>query len=69
MVIWWRNSWPVLEACQGLGLDIREISRKVHHQPVQECLSRIHPKLRCGRNYEELRPHSAYCEETIVLGE
>ncbi len=67
MVMRWWNQCPTLEACQKLGLDTREICRKVYHQPVQEFLSRVHPKLRFERNYNELRPYTVYCEEIIVL--
>jgi hypothetical protein len=69
LVIRWWNNCPTLDACVKLGLDTREICRKVYHQPVQEFLSQIHPKLRFERNYERLRPYTAYCEEIIVLEE
>ena len=65
---WW-NHCPTLEACQKLGLDTREICQKAYHKPVQAFLSKIDPKLRFERNYEALRPHTAYCEEIISLEE
>lgn len=65
---WW-NHCPTLEACQKLGLDTREICRKVYHKPVQVFLSKIDPRLRFERNYDALRPHTAYCEEIITLAE
>jgi hypothetical protein len=64
---WW-NRCPTLEACCELGLDTREICRKVYHRPVQAFLERIDPRLRFERNYEALRPHAPYCEEIISLG-
>ena len=63
---WW-NHCPTLEVCQQLGLDTREICQKAYHKPVQEFLARINPKLRFDRNYEALRPQTAYCEEIITL--
>ncbi len=69
MVTRWWNYCPTLEACERLGLDTREICRKAYHKPVQEFLARINPKLKFKRNYDCLRPHTAYCEEIIVLEE
>ena len=69
MVTRWWNHCPTLEACKQLGLDTREICLKAYHKPVQEFLSKIDPKLRFHRNYEALRPHTAYCEEIITLEE
>jgi hypothetical protein len=69
MVIRWWNPCSTLEACKELGLDTREICSKAYHRPVQEFLSRVHPKLRFERNYEALRPHAPFCEEIIVLEE
>ncbi len=34
----WSNPCPTLEACKILGLDTREICKKVYHQPVQALL-------------------------------
>jgi hypothetical protein len=63
---WW-NPCPTLAACQKLGLDTRQVCRQVYHQPVQEFLRRIDPRLRFDRNYAALRPHQPYCEEIISL--
>lgn len=63
----WSNRCPTLEACKALGLDTREICRKVYERPVQLMLSRIDPRLRFVRNYAALRPSQAYCEESIEL--
>lgn len=67
LVIRWSNACPALEACQELGLDTREICKKVYHRPVQAFLSRIDPRLRFDRDYDSLRPHGPYCEETISV--
>ena len=67
MVMRWWNPCPTLEACQKLGLDTRQVCKKAYQKPVQEFLERIHPKLRFDRNYENIRPYAAYCEEIIVL--
>ncbi len=69
MVTRWWNHCPTLEVCTKLGLDTREICKKVYHKPVQEFLAQINPKLRFQRNYECLRPQTAYCEEIILLEE
>ena len=69
MVTRWWNHCPTLEACQKLNLDTRDICQKAYHQPVQEFLTRLDPRLRFERNYEALRPHTPYCEEIIVLKE
>jgi hypothetical protein len=63
---WW-NDCPTLEACKKLGLDTREICKKVYHKPVQVFLSQIDPRLKFNRNYDVLRPHTPYCEEIIAL--
>lgn len=67
LVMHWRNPCPTLEACKKLGLDTREICKIAYQKPVQEFLKYIHPKLRFDRNYENVRPHAAYCEEIIEL--
>jgi hypothetical protein len=69
LVMRWRNECPALNACQELGLDTREICRKVYHGPSQVFLSRIDPRLRFDRDYSAIRPHMPYCEEIITLEE
>lgn len=69
LVMRWWNACPTLETCKALGLDTREICKKVYHKPVQEFLRRIDPHLRFDRNYDALRPYTPYCEEMIILGE
>ena len=63
---WW-NHCPTLDACRKLGLDTREICKKVYHEPVQVFLAKIDPRLRFARNYAALRPYAPYCEEIITL--
>ena len=63
---WW-NACPTLEACKKFGLDTRVICKKAYHRPVQAFLMQLHPGLRFERNYDCLRPHTAYCEEMILL--
>ena len=67
MVMRWWNPCPTLEACKKVGLDTREICKKVYQRPVDEFLKRINPKLRFSRNYNNIRPYAAYCEEIIEL--
>ena len=62
---WW-NECPIPRVCEELGLDTREICKKVYHRPVQAFLSRIDPRLRFDRNYDALRPRTPYCEEIIT---
>jgi tRNA(adenine34) deaminase len=69
IVMRWWNKCSTLEACQALGLDTREICKKVHHRPVQLLLSRIDARLKFKRNYGALRPYTPYCEESIELEE
>ena len=65
---WW-NPCPALEACEKFGLDTRLVCKMAYHRPVQEFLMQLHPGLRFERNYDCLRPHTAYCEEIIFLHE
>ncbi len=67
MVTRWWNPCPTLEACQKLGLDTRQVCRKVYQRPVQALLQQIDPRLRFDRNYPVLRPYGAYCEEILSI--
>lgn len=67
IVMRWWNRCPTLSACNELGLDTRMICKKVYHTPVQDFLTAINPRLRFDRNYEHIRPYTAYCEESITL--
>jgi hypothetical protein len=62
-----RNPCPTLEACEKLGMDTRYVCRAVYERPTQAFFSRIHPRLRFARNYDRIRPHAQFCEETIEL--
>jgi tRNA(adenine34) deaminase len=65
----WRshNFCPVLEACKRLGLDTADVCRKSQERPVQELIARVDPRLKFSRNYQSIRPKSAFCEEAITL--
>jgi len=65
---WW-SKCLVLEYCEKYGLDTRLVCRKVYHRPSQWFLKRISPKLNFDRNYDNIRPHAAYCEEEILVDE
>ena len=67
IVLRWWNPCPTLDACQKFGLDTRVICKKAYHRPVQEFLVQLHPVLCFERNYDCLRPYTAYCEEIIFL--
>jgi len=65
---WW-NPCPVLEACKALGLNTRVICKKAYEKSPQVFLSKIDPRIKFTRNYEKIRPHAEYCEETLELVE
>ena len=69
IVLRWWNECPTLNACSKLGLDTRTVCRQAYHQPVNDMLQRIDPRLRFERNYESIRPYMPYCEEVIYLEE
>jgi len=67
LVVRWSNPCPTLEACRTLGLDTRYVCKNVYEGSTQAFMRRIHRNLRFSRNYDAIRPHSDYCEETIEL--
>ncbi len=64
-----QNFCPTLEACRILGLDTRFICRRYNENATDALIKQIDPRLRFARNYEKLRPESAFCEEMILLEE
>lgn len=67
----WRsyNRCSTLEACKRAGVDTRYFCKEAYERAIQTLLSKINPRLKFGRNYEKLRPHAEYCEESIELVE
>ncbi len=63
------NFCPTLEACRILGLDTRDVCKKMNEASTDTLLKQIDNRLRFSRNYEKLRPYSDYCEEMISLSE
>ena len=63
------NFCPTLEACRILGLDTREICRKLNEASTDTLIKQLDGRLRFSRNYDKLRPYAEYCEETISLSE
>jgi len=61
------NPCPTLEACRILGLDTRRVCEKYNEGATDALVKLIDPRLRFARNYERLRPQSAFCEEMIIL--
>lgn len=63
----WRsfNFCPLLEACQRLGKDTRDVCRRAQEAPAQALVSKVHPRLRFSRNYDRIRPYEPFCEEMI----
>ena len=56
---------PYLEAIQRVGLDTRTVCKYATEEPCQALLDAYNPKLKYSRNYQNIRPHTSYCEETI----
>ena len=63
----WYNYCPVLEACKALGLDTREICKKVYERSTQIFLEKINSRIKFSRNYDKIRPYTEYCEEILEL--
>ena len=62
-----QNFCPTLEACQILGLDTRRVCKLYNEHSTDMLVKQIDPGLRFTRNYQRLRPYTAYCEEMILL--
>lgn len=62
-----QNFCPTLEACRILGLDTREICKKLNENSTDILIKQVDKRLRFSRNYEKLRPYSEYCEEMICI--
>lgn len=63
----WFNYCPVLEACEVLGIDTREICKNVYDKPNRLFFSKLDPNLKFRRNYKKIRPYADCCEEIIEL--
>jgi tRNA(Arg) A34 adenosine deaminase TadA len=63
------NFCPTLEACRILGLDTRYICKRLNESSTDMLVKQIDPRLKFSRNYDCLRPCTAYCEERISLGD
>jgi tRNA(Arg) A34 adenosine deaminase TadA len=61
------NHCPALQACVILDLDTKDVCALHTEKSTEELIKRINPNLRFTRNYEKVRPHTAYCEEIITL--
>lgn len=61
------NFCPTLEACKILGLDTRYICKKLNEKATDALVKQIDKRLTFTRNYDCIRPHSDYCEETISI--
>ena len=69
IVIHSRNFCPTLEACRILGLDTRRVCARLTEIPMDTLLKQVDPRLNFTRNYKAIRPHCAYCEESISLSQ
>jgi hypothetical protein len=61
-----QNFCPTLEACKILGLDTRDICRKLNENATDALVKQVNPCLEFSRNYAKLRPYTDYCEEKIT---
>ncbi len=57
------NPCPYLEACNQLDLDTRFVCKKIGEPSVQRFCEIINPDIKFSRNYQNLRPHTPFCEE------
>ena len=62
-----RNFCPYLIACQELGLYTRYVCKEIVEPSIQAVCEMINPDLRFSRNYQNIRPHSDFCEEYIEI--
>jgi tRNA(Arg) A34 adenosine deaminase TadA len=60
------NACRTLEACNEMDLDTRQVCRQVYEKSTQVLISKVDPRLRFHRSYEEIRPLYSYCREWIV---
>lgn len=60
-----QNFCPTLEACKILGLDTRDVCRKLNENATDALVKQVNPCLEFSRNYTKLRPYAAYCEEKV----
>ena len=63
------NFCPTLEACRILGLDTRDVCKKLNEYSTDSLLRQMDKRLSFSRNYDKLRPYSKYCEEMICISE
>jgi tRNA(adenine34) deaminase len=63
------NFCPTLEACKILRLDTRRVCKLSNEDATQELIRQVDPRLSFTRNYDRLRPCTAYCEEVIAFDE
>lgn len=61
-----KNPCPTLDACQKLGLDTRAVCQAISEKPAQAFISRLNPRLRFVRDYQEIRPYADHCLESIL---
>ncbi|MFC1721784.1 hypothetical protein ACFL0Z_02645 [Patescibacteria group bacterium] len=57
------NFCPVLEACQKLNLNTKDVCQKAYHEWVQVFVQRLDSGLYFARDYNKIRPHCNCCEE------
>ena len=62
-----RNFCPYLVACEDLNLDTRYICKVTGEQSFQVLAREIDKDVLFYRNYENIRPHSDFCEEYLEL--
>lgn len=63
------NFCPTLEACRILGLDTRYVCKRLNEASTDALVKKIDGRLCFSRNYDCLRPNTAYCEERVSLSD
>lgn len=61
------NFCPTLEACRILRLDTRHVCKLLNEESTDMLVKKIDSRLRFSRNYNNLRPYSSFCEESISI--
>ncbi len=61
------NPCPILNLSKLIGIDTREVCKRVSEGPCKYFLKRLHQRIDFKRDYKKIRPYTDYCRETIRL--
>ncbi len=59
------NFCPYLGASQRLGMDTRDVCKKIGEPSIKAFMKRINPNLVFWRDYEKIRPYSEFCMDFV----